>query len=405
MRHRPPPLLLILLILLACARASADEFTDRTIYPVETRDGLSFNIEPSYDRATALVGRVVNLKIRITLPPSSAPKNFLRLVSLMIDSPDAPAASEFAFKNLNPNEPVPRRDEDSGALGVEYKYQIAIPQKADAREYLVNMDFAYEDEKTQSRSFTLAVGKQTNDDKVKPAEVGNSQPNPYETGFFKSQEVPYRLTLKNNYSNYTVYVDELSVDSDPPGLIQPKKMEFPDNPVKILPGHQNEFPLTFYVEPLTVRNMVKGLAAEPKLIFRAKYHDDNQHPQIDDFYARAPLSIVPSTKVLLGAILVGLVLGVAVRFVLEFMVLQKQLTRGALARFLTYTMLFGLLVALLAFIGKIEVKGFTVSGSYDNPLAMMFVGLVAALAGLQLFVGWYKAIRGTDNLPDGGAKE
>jgi hypothetical protein len=43
--------------------------------------------------------------------------------------------------------------------------------------------------------------------------------------------------------------------------------------------------------------------------------------------------------------------------------------------------------------GKIEIKAFAISGSYDNPLAMLIIGLIGAVLGLQLIIGWFKSLK------------
>jgi hypothetical protein len=56
---------------------------------------------------------------------------------------------------------------------------------------------------------------------------------------------------------------------------------------------------------------------------------------------------------------------------------------------------FGAAVVLLTIAGQVEVKSkaISLSGSYDNPLAMLFIGLVSAIAGVQVFIGWYQSFK------------
>lgn len=395
MRQKLTLLIFSLLAMLSAAQRGA-AYTDRNIEPVRTRGGV-FYIEAAYERTEAMAGDSVNLKIKITTP--TAGQSVLRILSSPeIDDPSE-AAAQFKFALLTPN---PAPTDEGGARGVEYLYDVGIPPNADPHGYKVKLQLKYEEEETQSRNFALNVGSKNGKlELVKLAE--GSEPQTCEAGFFVSEPCTYNLSFKNNYNDYTVTIEELSLDSAPPALVAGMKWQDEQNQITIGPGDVKEIPLTFAVNPLTLRNMVKGLATTPRLRIRARYNDDKGHPPLTDFDASAPVSIAPRTSVLFGAVLIGLLIGSVVRYIMEFMVWKKQLTRGELMRFVTYTTVFGSLVALLAFIGKIEIKGFTVSGSYDNPLAMLFIGLVGALAGLQLFLGWFKAIRG-DNGNDGPAK-
>jgi hypothetical protein len=46
-------------------------------------------------------------------------------------------------------------------------------------------------------------------------------------------------------------------------------------------------------------------------------------------------------------------------------------------------------------VGQVEIKAktFSMSSSYDNPLAMLVIGMIGALAGLQLIIGWYRSLK------------
>ena len=96
---------------------------------------------------------------------------------------------------------------------------------------------------------------------------------------------------------------------------------------------------------------------------------------------------------MLGAVLLGLLFGAIIRAILEFMLFKKQITRRGVVKVVSYSLVFGMLVVLLAVAGKIEIKAFAVSGSYDNPVAMLIIGLMGAVAGLQLIIGWYKSLK------------
>jgi hypothetical protein len=361
-------------------------YTDKTVNSVSVA-GRDFSFELNYDRANAIAGKSLTLTISITT--ASSGDGFLEILGVPIVEDDG-----------NPNNLVTltaqgEKDTPRGALLTrDYVYDVKIGAQAEPRRYKTRIDVRYLNGKVEPRFFYLDVGV-ISKGRLEPAKGQESQEEPvppsFETGIFKGHEASYDFWLKNSFADYTVLIDKIRIQSEPEGLIKSKDFTFPD-PISLAPSEEKSVPLNFDVLPLSVRNMVLGLGRSPTLIIHVTYNDSNERT-ITDFKHRVKVNVVPSGKVILGAVVFGLLFGVLIRSILEFMLLKKQLTRRGVAKVVTYSIVFGVLLVVLVVAGKIEIKAFAISGSYDNPLAMLIIGLIGAVLGLQLIIGWFKSLK------------
>jgi hypothetical protein len=355
--------------------------TDK-VDPVKT-EGRTFSIEPSYNLADAIVGKSFALKVKIT--GEAIPSAFLEIEGL-------PVVSEQDGTNLIHFNAQGRSDEKNGMLlSKEYLYDVQVSGNAEPRRYKIRLDLRYPSQEIISRVFYLNIGVESKGKLEVIKEDEESQPPSFETGVFSGQKYTYELNLRNSFPDYTVYIEKIKVQSDPAGLIQTKEIAF-DNPIPLRPAEEKTIPLEIEVATLGLRNLLKGLATTPRLKADVLYNDGNER-RISDFKPREKINISPRGKVVLGAVLLGLLIGAIIRSVLEFMLFKKQITRKGIIKVVSYSLVFGMLLVILAVAGKIEVKAFAVSGSYDNPLAMLVIGMIGALAGLQIIIGWYKGLK------------
>ena len=162
----------------------------------------------------------------------------------------------------------------------------------------------------------------------------------------------------------------------------------------IAPTGEKTFPVKFDTTPFS-GNLIRGFGgAPPRLKFDVVYNDGFRR-QLTYDQGQHLMTVSPSGWVLLIAVLLGLALGALVRGVLEFMVFNKQLTRPAVRRIVTSSLVFGLVVVLLSALGQVEFKSNTLSvaSSYNNPLGMLGIGLMSAMTGLQLLTGWIHEVK------------
>ena len=373
-------LLLGISILFAGAQITI-AYTDKTVPPVNVLN-RTFSIEPSYDLAGAVAGKSLLLRIKVTT--ASRGEDFLQIL-------DVPVVAEGNSNNLITFTSLGHIDDFGGVLlSREYTYDVELGAKAEPMRYKIKIDVRYLNGEVMHWFFYLNVGVVSKGRLEVAGEEGDEPPS-FTTGIFKGREASYDLPLRNSFADYTVFINKVRIQSEPEGLIKTKEILFPD-PVILAPAEEKTLPLSFDVLPLSIRNIVRGLANTSKLKVDVTYNDGEERV-ITDFKPRVKFNIVPSGSVIFAAVLCGLLFGVLIRSILEFMLFKKQITRRGLAKVLTYSIVFGVLLVILVVAGKIEIKAFAISGSYDNPLAMLIMGLVGAVLGLQLIIGWFKSLK------------
>jgi hypothetical protein len=386
--------LLLMLLLLAIDKASAqtpltalDEktYTDK-VPPIQKGERV-FSIEPSYVLKEMVAGRDVKLIITIKAEGSGA--GFLELKDLpVITSQDA--ADKFTFKNNG-------MEDREGVVHIrKYNFIVRLGDKVEPRRHQVALGFALQGSKAEDvsmRYFDLNVGV-TNGGKLAPVPPDEDSQSPsFETGLFAGKQHTYELNLQNSFPDYTVSIESIKIQSDPAGLIEPKDFVY-ENGISLLPGEQKTIPLEFKTTPLGIWNLIKGLRTTPRFKAEVFYNDGNER-RITDFKPRLAISIPPTNQVLVSCVFLGLLFGAVIRTVLEFMLFKKQITRRGVIKVVSYSLLFGLLLVIFVAVGQVEIKAktFSMSSSYDNPLAMLVIGLIGALAGMQMIIGWYKSLK------------
>jgi hypothetical protein len=357
-------------------------YTDKTVPPVNVLN-RTFSIEPSYDLPGAIAGKSLLLKIKVTT--ESRGEGFLEILDVPV------VVDEDNSNNLITFTSQGHSDDAGGALlSREYIYDVKIGAKAEPLRYKIKIDVRYLNGEVMPRFFYLDAGV-VSKGRLEVAGEEAAEPPSFTTGIFKGQEASYDLSLRNSFADYTVFIDKVKIQSEPEGLVKSQEITFQD-PVSLAPAEEKSLTLNFEVLPLSLRNIVRGLANTPKMKIDVTYNDGKERV-ITDFKPRIKFNVVPSGKVILAAVICGLLFGVLIRSILEFMLFRKQITRRGLARVVTYSIVFGVLLVVLVVAGKIEIKAFAISGSYDNPLAMLIMGLIGAVLGLQLIIGWFKSLK------------
>lgn len=382
----------IVFLLLSVATASAqtcpgrEEPFDVKLSGVQ-KGGRQFNIFTTYCLSEITAGRVVTVTVRIeTELNPGAPM-------LEIKGLPGPGSEDTDRIKFSPTDP---ETDDKPALSIrKYNYAVQISAQAEPRKYMVQLDLGFPDNTDKERirrAFALPVGVNSNG----KLEISReTQPGSFQAGMFSAANQGYTLKLRNLYRDYTAYVESITVNSDPPGWISPVTMiPAKDEQWNIAPTGEKTFTFKFDTAPLS-GNLIRGFGGTPPQLKFDVLYNDGFRRQLTYDQGRQPITIAPSIWALLGAVLLGLLFGAAVRALLEFMYFKKKITRNGLIRVVTYSLVFGLLVVLLAVAGQVEVKSkaFSLSGSYDNPLAMLMIGLVSALAGLQIFTSWYNSLK------------
>lgn len=355
--------------------------------PGVEKGGRIFNIYTTYCLKDMTVGREVTVTVKI--------ETELIAGSPLLEIKGLPAVGSEDGDRIKflPTDPEP---DNTPALSIrKYNYAVRISDQAEPRRYRVQFNLGlpdnHPDKEIVKRDFVLPVGVNS---KGKLEISKESEPGSFQPAMFSTAKYQYKLKLRNFFRDYTAYIESISVNSDPAGWISPITIPLKEEDKNIAPTGDRTITFDFETAPLS-GNLIRGFGGTPpQLKFDIVYNDGSGRQLLYD-EGKQPISIAPSGLVLLGAVLLGLLFGAIVRAVVEFMYFKKKLTRAGVIRVVTYSLVFGLLVVLLTIAGQIEVKSKAIqlSSSYDNPLGMLMIGLISALAGLQIFIGWYKSLK------------
>jgi hypothetical protein len=365
-------------------KAASDETLTDRVKPV-TMGNRSFTISPSYVLEDMTAGcRNSRLTVAITAP-STGP-GFLELKGL-------PVITDQDAVDLIKITPDDSEDFPGVIYKREYYFYVNIDPRTEPRRYLIRMALALPGatENIEYRQFNLNVGVNSGGKLtlVPPAE--NSQVPSFETGFFSGQKHTYQLNLKNSFADYTVSIESIKIHSDPAGLIKPNNFVY-ENGISLTKGEHKTIPLEFETTALSLRNLLQGLGTTPRIEAEVFYNDGNRR-RITDFKPRLAINILPNNLTLVGAVFLGLLVGALIRIALEFKVFGRKVTTTSVLKAVGFSLLFGLALVGFVVIGQIEIKTKTLSmsSSYDNPLVMFTLGVIGALAGLQMIISWYKS--------------
>lgn len=370
MRFCLTPLTASLLLLTALSVTTVGR--DFELDPIRTPFGV-FNPRVSYLEEEAYLGNN-NLIVKVVLTS----KGTKDVGAIKCESPDI---TVIQFSQPSHETFL---DPDTGLRTTTYEYTADINNNAEPRKYLVTLSFSYPDHE-YTRKFELFVGVRNNGkgngEKVR---VVFEQSEPPE--FFTGGENKFKLELENRFPDYSVNIQSIAIRSDPPGMIH--DVEHQVN-VKIGAGQQREIGLPFQVPSITFPALFTGFGDTSRLIFKVTY-DDTHGRVISDASFPLKVKIRPRDLILYIAMCIGVIVGAVIKIYLQHLQQKGVLTRREVIGAVSATVGIGLVVTIIALVGRIRIVAFDQSGSYDRPMVIFVIGLAGALGGAQLLSMWFK---------------
>ena len=347
----------------------------------------SVPVRIEYKISEALIGGNFNLDVIFT----GANVDDLAIDYFEIDDPHSDSVSPPV--TINREETIKDRVAEAPSIQRQTNHcRVRVAYDAKNQPYRMKMITKYPGKSVSAKYFDLYIGAITPDKGRVTVEKLQHLPLVCKTGVEKQ----FNLSLKNE-SDYTITVTEVSLSSEPPGLISRQVLQPPGPIAKSQTG---DVPISVLLNSPDVIDLIKGFSEDPTLVVKVKYQDTFGRP-VPDLKEQIPIKIVPNNVVLITAIVIGVLVGTFVRFYLEFLARKRRLKRGERLKFVLYTTVFGLIVAAIALAGQVEIKALDrTMGSYDKPLAMFIIGLVGAIGGIQLIVAWYNSLRPKEEKTD-----
>jgi len=140
---------------------------------------------------------------------------------------------------------------------------------------------------------------------------------------------------------------------------------------------------------MSFSNLLSGFSESTKLILHVTYDDSYGHV-ITDLVHPVKVKIRPRDRVLVIAMLIGVVIGAILKLYLQRLQQQGIITRREVLMAVGITSLIGLVVSFVAVVGRIKIIAFDQMGSYDNPAVIFVIGLAGAVGGAQLLSTFFK---------------
>ena len=367
---RPPFVKCFVLLLLIAAAASA---THARTFPLEkiTRGTQEFFGTVSYDVEKAYAG---NANLELTVSLSTKATTNLDLIKF-----EPPEPVKIRFTQISS---ISSMDPATGLQTSEYKYLVDIPEGTEPRIYLVTISFGSPNEKIINRTFWLYVGVR-NKGKLGVVSDGITT-----TEFYTGSTNKYRLELENNFPDFPVNVRSVTIKSDPLGLIESATV--PLENVSIDPAQRGAIELDLKTAPMSFSNLLSGFSDSTKLIVQVTYDDSYGHV-ITDLVHPVKVKIRPRDRVLIIAMLIGVVIGAVLKLYLQRLQQQGVITRREVVMAVGITSLIGLVVSFVAVVGRIKIIAFDQMGSYDNPAVIFVISLAGAVGGAQLLSTFFKS--------------
>ena len=319
---------LVCLLIAATATASARTFQLDKI----SRGTQEFFGTVSYAVEKAYAG---NDKLEVSVSLSTKGATNVELIKF-----EAPEQSKIVFKQIGS---TPSFDPATGLRTTEYKYLAHIPEGTEPRIYLATLSLAYPDKKNHDSTLWFYVGVRN---KGKLNVVADSVT---ATEFYTGATNTYRLELENNFPDYPVNVRSVTIKSDPSGLVE--SATIPIENFIIEPMQRGAIDLKLNTVPMSFSNLLNGFSDSTRLIMNLKY-EDGYGRVITDLSHPVKLKIKPRDRVLVIAMLIGVVIGAIIKLYLQHLQRTGIISKRDMLRAIGITSLLGLLVSFAAVVGR-----------------------------------------------------
>lgn len=346
-----------------------------------------FNIDFEYNEEDAWAGNN-NLEVRVTV--TTIEKKNLKFLGFELDD-----SSRTVIQRA---ERLSENSSNDGLLKTEYRCIFAINEQVIPQTYNVRLRFEPPDKIGHPGNeeyadiivpFGLNVGVRSGgllkffdgpEDKlgVVPCTTGDRK--------------DFYLPLINRFPRYVVNIEKIEVtsspgglirsivSSDPPGQVSGNTISFDQEPMSIESAQRKPITISLEMAGMSFNRLTNGFFVDPQKLEIAFTYSDGHGRRISDLIRRVDLRVQPSFLVLSLSILLGAAIGTVIKLVVARTEKGKAITKSLVL----ITLVAGVVVSFIVWIGKVQVFVWDLRGSYDNPLIICFIGLAAAMIGPAL---------------------
>jgi signal peptidase I len=362
---------------LVCLLIALSAVTTARTFPLEkiSRGNQEFSGTVSYDVEKAYAGNH-NLEVFVSL----STKGLKNLELIKFDPPDQ---TKIRLTEISK---VASFDSATGLQTTVYKYLADIPEGTEPRIYLTTLSLGYPGDKNTNRTVWLYVGVRNKGKLNVIADSINT------TEFYTGTTNTYHLELENNFPDFPVNVRSVTIKSDPLDLVESATTPIENTSIDAL--QRGAIDLKVKTAPLSFSNLLSGFGDSPRLVLNVTY-DDSYGRVVTDLSYPVKVKIRPRDRILVIAMLVGVVIGAILRLYLQRLQRRGVITRREKLAAIGITSLIGLVVSFVALVGRIKIVAFDQMGSYDNPGVIFIISLAGAVGGAQLLSTLLKPASGS----------
>ena len=347
-------LLIVVLLIIA-----AGTTTDAKTYEFPVHGGSQvFACRVSYDLLLAYAG---NDHLQVNVSVDTRGPADLESIDLQYSDPEKiyikPHGKPFSTTS------------ETGLRTTEYKFLANIRPGVEPKDHDVLIIFRYPNQKPIEEHLPFLVGVRNNG---KLNVITNGQITPE---FCAGADNTYDIEFLNNFQNYSARIRSITVKSDPLGLVQSTIVEPKDLTIK--PLQRATLPVNLKTAPISFSNLLNGFSDSSHLVLQIAYDDGNGR-EITDLVQQVKIRVKPSSTTMVLAMIIGALIGAAVKCYREKNGILKLDTLWAVG--------IGVAVAFVAIVAKIKIVAFEISGGYDNPAMLGIIGFVAAFGGLPILL-------------------
>ena len=279
----------------------------------------------------------------------------------------------------------------------KYIYEFAFDPQVEPRLYRFRIKITADRKSYDPLLFELPVGVGEESRCVQDDGKGTVKPFTVRTGNSET----YELNLHNDFRDYAVEIENVSVTSSPPGIISEKNFKFETSPVEMVPNGRERISLKGIVvngfsPSQLIQSLVNTDQKPPTLDITVSYHDDFEREVIAPPF-QVPIRIEPNYGILLGWAFGGATLG-AILATCWKAVSDKQkegqevptlnLQRQIL--FIVLSIIVAVIVFVLGLVLQIEIFAIQqkVHTTNDNPIIGFIVGMIGGILGPSAFFKW-----------------
>ena len=154
-----------------------------------------------------------------------------------------------------------------------------------------------------------------------------------------------------------------------------------DPPLTIESAQRIKLYMNIEMASLSFRELIGDFFQKEHKLEIAFIYNDGHGRRISDLAHHVDFKMEASSLIMIGSMLLGVILGTFLKFARKHTPQTKFLSKiwpGTIFA-IVGTIILGIGLSLLLWLGRLQVFAFTIRGSYDNPLVICIIGVFATM--------------------------